>query len=67
MGDQFAQIYEFGPFRIDVRERILLHDGKSVPLTPKAFDTLLVLVESDGQVVEHWGGPHCQDGVGLTH
>lgn len=21
----------------------------------------------DGQIVEHWGGPHCQDGVGLTH
>lgn len=52
MGDQFARIYEFGPFRIDARARILLHDGKSVPLTPKAFDTLLVLVESDGQVVE---------------
>jgi predicted ester cyclase len=21
----------------------------------------------DGKIVEHWGGPHCQDGVGLTH
>jgi predicted ester cyclase len=20
-----------------------------------------------GRIVEHWGGPHCQDGVGLTH
>lgn len=22
---------------------------------------------ADGKIVEHWGGPHCQDGVGLTH
>ena len=21
----------------------------------------------DGKIVEHWGGRHCQDGVGLTH
>jgi hypothetical protein len=20
----------------------------------------------DGQIVEHWGGPHCQNGVGLV-
>ena len=26
-----------------------------------------VLRMRDGKIVEHWGGPHCQDGVGLTH
>jgi predicted ester cyclase len=26
-----------------------------------------ILRMRDGKVVEHWGGPHCQDGVGLTH
>ena len=26
-----------------------------------------ILRMRDGQVVEHWGGPHCQDGLGLTH
>ena len=52
MDDSLLRIYEFGPFRIDARERVLLREGKTVPLTPKAFDTLLVLVESDGQVVD---------------
>jgi len=31
------RIYEFGQFRIDPDERLLLRDGKPVPLTPKAF------------------------------
>ncbi len=26
-----------------------------------------ILRVRDGKIVEHWGGPHCQDGVGLTH
>lgn len=26
-----------------------------------------ILRMQDGLIVEHWGGPHCQDGVGLTH
>ena len=26
-----------------------------------------ILRMRDGKIVEHWGGPHCQDGVGLTH
>jgi DNA-binding winged helix-turn-helix (wHTH) protein len=44
--------YEFGPFRADALKRRLLRDGKIVPLTPKAFDTLLVLIENSAQVVE---------------
>ncbi|MDT5270991.1 MAG: hypothetical protein QOH49_3177 [Acidobacteriota bacterium] len=44
--------YEFGPFRVDALKRRLLRDGKIVPLTPKAFDTLLVLIENCGRVVE---------------
>jgi DNA-binding winged helix-turn-helix (wHTH) protein/TolB-like protein/Flp pilus assembly protein TadD len=44
--------YEFGPFRVDALKRRLLRDGQIVPLTPKAFDTLLVLIENSGQVVE---------------
>src|SRR6266853_1389390 len=44
--------YEFGPFRVDAMKRRLLRDGQIVPLTPKAFDTLLVLIENSGQVVE---------------
>src|SRR5690242_7941971 len=46
------QFYEFGHFRIDPDERLLLRDGKAVGLTPKAFETLLVLVEHSGHLVE---------------
>ena len=45
------QIYEFGHFRIDPDERLLLREGMPVPLTPKAFETLLTLVENSGHVV----------------
>jgi Tol biopolymer transport system component/DNA-binding winged helix-turn-helix (wHTH) protein len=44
--------YEFGPFRLDAIERLLSRDGESVPLTPKAFDLLLVLVERHGHLLE---------------
>jgi DNA-binding winged helix-turn-helix (wHTH) protein len=43
--------YDFGNFRIDIRERVLFNDKEIVPLTPKAFDTLLVLVENSGHVL----------------
>jgi TolB-like protein/DNA-binding winged helix-turn-helix (wHTH) protein/Flp pilus assembly protein TadD len=46
------QIYDFGVFRIDAEERRLLRDGNPVPLTPKAFETLLILVENSGHVVK---------------
>lgn len=44
--------YEFGSFRLDPRKRLLKRDGELVPLTPKAFDTLLALVEQSGRVME---------------
>jgi DNA-binding winged helix-turn-helix (wHTH) protein/Tol biopolymer transport system component len=52
MSKQASHFYEFGPFRIDVAERLLLREGEAVPLTPKAFETLLLLVESAGHAVE---------------
>ena len=52
MGEQNHYIYEFGPFRLDARKRLLLREGEIVPLKPKAFDTLLALVEGCGRVVE---------------
>lgn len=42
----------FGSFRVDPVKRRLWRDDEVVPLTPKAFDTLLVLVSRAGQVVE---------------
>lgn len=49
---QAKHFYEFGPFRLDTAERILLRDGQPVPLTPKALQTLLVLVESSGRILD---------------
>ena len=45
-------LYEFGPFRLDTVEKVLLRDGEPVPLTPKAFDTLVALVQRSGHLVK---------------
>jgi pimeloyl-ACP methyl ester carboxylesterase/DNA-binding winged helix-turn-helix (wHTH) protein len=47
-----ARVYTFGPFRLEAHERRLVRDGSVVPLSGKAFDTLLVLVEGAG-VLQH--------------
>ena len=52
MSVETKHFYEFGPFRIDSAERVLWQDGKLVPLTGKAFDVLLVLVERSGHIVK---------------
>jgi len=44
-------IYEFGKFVLDPQERVLLVDGKSVHLTDKVLDTLLLLIESNGRLL----------------
>jgi DNA-binding winged helix-turn-helix (wHTH) protein len=51
MSHQLQPIYEFEPFRLDVAERLLLRDGKVIPLQPKVFDLLLVLVEHNGHLL----------------
>src|SRR5215203_1196361 len=45
-----SHFYEFGPFRLDTSERLLLRAGVRVPLTEKAFDTLLALVRRGGSL-----------------
>jgi DNA-binding winged helix-turn-helix (wHTH) protein/Tol biopolymer transport system component len=47
-----TSIHEFGPFRLDPRERLLTRDGQPVALTPKAFDLLVYLVERPGRLVD---------------
>ena len=44
-------MYVFGPFRLIPAERRLLRDDTPIELTPKAFDTLVVLVRHAGQLV----------------
>src|SRR5580658_4262828 len=65
-----SEIYEFGPYRLDVRERTLLLDGRTVALTPKAFDTLIVLIRNQPKVVSKeellatvWPGTFVEDGI----
>jgi DNA-binding winged helix-turn-helix (wHTH) protein/pimeloyl-ACP methyl ester carboxylesterase len=43
--------YVFGPFRLDAGDRLLLKGDEVVPLTPKALDTLVVLLEHHGHMV----------------
>jgi DNA-binding winged helix-turn-helix (wHTH) protein/tetratricopeptide (TPR) repeat protein len=44
--------YQFDQFRIDPVRRLLLRDGEVVPITPKPFAILLLLLERRGQVVD---------------
>jgi len=46
-----ATSYRFGPFTLIPRERLLYCQGEAVSLTPKAFETLRVLVERHGRLV----------------
>jgi DNA-binding response OmpR family regulator len=48
MSRQEKEANESSPFRIDVSVRRLSRQGRNLPLTPKVFDTLLVLVENRG-------------------
>ena len=45
-------LYQFGDFTVDRDQKVLLRKGTPQPLTPKAFDTLIMLVEHAGQIVE---------------
>jgi DNA-binding winged helix-turn-helix (wHTH) protein len=49
---QNREFYEFGPFHLNVIERVLTKGRQVIQLTPKAFDTLVVLVRNSGHVVE---------------
>jgi len=44
-------IFQFGPFRLDLREKVLLRDGARVPIPPKALEILSVLAMAQGGVV----------------
>ena len=51
MGGQATSIFRFGRFELDTAERTLRRDGTPVPLAPRAFDTLRMLVENGGRVI----------------
>ena len=45
------QIYKFDDFQLDVCERQLFRNGQVIPVPPKVFDTLLVLIENRGRLL----------------
>lgn len=69
MSRQVRYLYEFGPFRLDPEKPCLWRDGEPVSLTPKAVETLLVLVQQNGKLVERedlmkaiWPNTFVEDG-----
>ncbi|HYU32256.1 MAG TPA: winged helix-turn-helix domain-containing protein [Thermoanaerobaculia bacterium] len=64
------QILEFDGFTVDLGSRLLLRDDRPVALTPKAFETLAVLLEHPGEVLGKeallsrvWPGAFVEEGI----
>ncbi|HET9704893.1 MAG TPA: winged helix-turn-helix domain-containing protein [Vicinamibacterales bacterium] len=62
--------FAFGPFLLDVSEQTLTRDGRPVPLTPKLFDVLRLLVEHHGHLIDKetfiervWDGGFVEEGA----
>jgi TolB-like protein/DNA-binding winged helix-turn-helix (wHTH) protein/Tfp pilus assembly protein PilF len=62
-------LYRFGSYTLDAEERVLLRNGQPVALPPKDLETLLVLVERAGHIVEKeellervWPGVFIEEG-----
>ena len=67
-------LYRFGPYRLDALERVLLRDGQPITLPPKDLETLFVLVERAGHIVEKeellekvWPGVFIEEGNLARH
>ncbi len=45
-------IFEFDDFRFDAKERVLSRNGVAIPIAPKVLNTLKVLVDSAGHLLE---------------
>lgn len=52
MSGQARVIYQFGPYRLDSVQHLLFRDGQVISLAPKAAETLVVLVQNHGRLVE---------------
>lgn len=68
MNRNSKRIYEFGPFQLEPANRRLLKEGQPIPLKPKVFSLLVVLVESGKDVVSKdelmnkvWPDTHVQE------
>jgi len=68
MNDPSGSIFEFGSFRLDPDNHLLLRDGNEVPLSGRAFDVLLLLVQRPGALITKeelmssvWSGSFVED------
>jgi len=68
------RLAQFGSFHLDLDQRVLSKDGNYVPLPPKDIETLLVLVEAGGRIVEKsellekvWPGIFVEEGNLTRH
>ncbi|MDR3774288.1 MAG: winged helix-turn-helix domain-containing protein [Terracidiphilus sp.] len=51
MPDPEPMVYEFEDFRLDTGKLLFSRAGERIPLTPKVFETLLLLVKRQGQIL----------------
>src|SRR5215467_8078243 len=51
MSPETKALYEFGRFRCDPQEHLLLCEGKPVSLSPKSFEVLVALIQSNGRLL----------------
>jgi TolB-like protein/DNA-binding winged helix-turn-helix (wHTH) protein/Flp pilus assembly protein TadD len=51
MSAQAHKTYEFGPFRLELKDHLLSRNGKQISLTPRAFDVLVCLIDERGHLV----------------
>ena len=51
MSPETKVLFEFGSFRCDPREHLLLCEGKPVAVAPKAFEILVALIQSNGPLL----------------
>jgi DNA-binding winged helix-turn-helix (wHTH) protein/TolB-like protein/Tfp pilus assembly protein PilF len=68
MSPPVRHFYEFGEFRLDAQKPRLFRNGEVVPLTPKAIETLVVMVQNAGKLLEReelmqtvWAGTFVED------
>src|SRR4051812_36672544 len=69
MPPQSDKTYQFGPFCLKLKDHLLSRSDKLIPLTPKAFEVLVCLIERQGHLVrkdelmqEVWGGSFVEEG-----
>ncbi len=55
MSNEHNNLYEFGEFRLDTKERVLFRENETIILAPKVFDTLETLIKSNGKIVSKDG------------